>query len=1695
MPEQDDHPQPQITFDDYLDSVEKGTPIQADELRHHLGMGVWVEPDVLESVAYREHASGPLTARGKAQVERRIFHKNQAASRAGVIEAAGVPSADEQEQHELVEKLREGGIPDPEAYALHLRHGITKEEALRRLSAGTSAENMFPTTEEEKVWEAERSILESSTVPKNEGELRLRASKIQASDNAKPEGYDEKKRLMRRFEELTSEEQTSALAIRNNIRYARAVEGTAAQTVWLHKNLYKLGVSNIARMSSGMPNEYLDELLAHIYFELPELRQSMSTMGSDPKRTFSREAFLKESEKRELFPTAVNTFLQILDTPRKFTQSALIAGPEAIQALTMGPSKGIAITLQQLTNSVLREEGKPDFDPLMYLTGKKGYEETAAARLEADHPEFTAALSVLMAPERKSGPMVNDDAISHDAAKAVAMTFWEYAPDPLWFLGVGSKTESAAVLQQIAKHFRAIGAPDDVIKSALRHFEKGGKASDLPRDTLGRAMVNMFAKAQRTFQEAPSALDGKLALQRYFENTLGKEMADEFFVKFGRGLGKNSYVAKPFVLFGPEFEIVSPEGAANIATEAHLIVAGTARKIDTLGQSYLTRMLGDGGKGLDDVDINIMRKSVAWLESGIKNVASPKVGTSMSKWLNNYVDEAANRMLDGAMGTPLQTGPELTGAGHSYSRQLGEAVERSEELHRTIQQTGVHRAYQDQLQELLELDEKIEKLRGMVERESARASVGQVIASRMSGFRRRIRQHLGTALLGTSRGARRADIARTRKAVDDYEAWLAGLGENAAAEFPPGGMESFLDGLKSLRDDLDTIDAGGFPKWMQKGYDGRPPFVEPGEHLRAVQQGMEHANAMVQKVQGMWDAFTRSSRRTVEHVARNVSTATRKRGGKLHAVARKRRGLHEQAVLRGEDVDEFDPVLTVGNVDEALDVDPSNPWHQYNDETKSEIVGTWNFVRSELDRMNAVEVSLGIDVDWKEDYLPHVYEAVEKLFGPAESFGVNANKKLKDIIAAVPGGHPDPRMRQSLSLAQAEALSLNPQYDLLKMYAARSLIHDRMRVEAYLRNELIEKFGRKLPEGIDPRAAMIRGEDQELLAKTFEEAVGKKGESLFRRAGKPGKAGKTTIDTFAIPNWMVDAIEQVTGASTGIGGGEGIRVVADANNLVRALFTVPNPGFHIRNTTTNAYMAYAGGIRNPARFSQSILAMSLPHQDEVLSKTLAWLNTIKDPKKQALMTRIHRRRIEATKGLADQVIPSSPAARETLTLGSLRREVDSLPEAAGVMTQGFYTSNFGGGMEASIDEASAALNSKSVVDAYRAIMKPSVMAALGFGASGAANAPEGKGLEYAAYGALAGATGAAAAQGAARLIRPLRSVIPQSMLISTGGKVGEGIESMFRFSMYIDQRARGASPGAAARHVNEFFFDYKTKKKIDIEARKQVLFWTWLRNAIPFVFKEAVRAPRRHQAVHLAKKEIERKADERGWNKVNQEIRPDWYDKIWAWRSPTKTKGGLPKLFSVEIPLRELNVIPMDMDNVSQLMDVITPVSAIGVYSLLNQIAGAGDPLQPGGVIARRPGGKLKVVDSVTNLVPAPEWISALPKWVRQSIGAEYHEDYLAGGSDGGRVKRLYMPWGTLQNVNAIAPGFNFLTAKTTQDLLFSESKSLASTGYLYGYREYAYDPELEKQRRISMALKQVMKQVRREDLSEGELRGPPIME
>jgi len=693
----------------------------------------------------------------------------------------------------------------------------------------------------------------------------------------------------------------------------------------------------------------------------------------------------------------------------------------------------------------------------------------------------------------------------------------------------------------------------------------------------------------------------------------------------------------------------------------------------------------------------------------------------------------------------------------------------------------------------------------------------------------------------------------------------------------------------------------------------------------------------------------------------------------------------------------------------------------YSPDEIARIYGLAQHAHERFATMALAEQAMGIPLETLDDYVPGIYRNLDNIISdtPPSSAG-----------AMGPGGTPNPLLKKKLGLPQATGKGLNPELDLAKMIISRQLQH----------NHAI--FKKQLEDKIYGGALQMTDETGHGFSKAFgrrvegAHEVGET-EAIVRHMVKNEK-DEWVEQAFALPKWAKKSLDET------------FEVLNNPDNMFwnqlrsmntwwRGVLTSPNPGYHLRNVFSNAIMAHMGGLRDPNRYAQAVVASLAADSPAELAKMVERAKKMKGPQAAAVLENAQRK-VGLSEWASKQVF-TAVVDGKTISFDAAQARLWAINN--GVVNKGFSSVDMYGTAVEEIEWATSTVGQKILEQIKSA----------------------GKG---AAVGGIAAGPGGALAGG---VIGALGS---NAVIMKAGRQLGESVENNARMALFIDQLLKGVSPASAAAHVHKYLYNYRDITKVERSMREGILFYTWMRKNMPRMFEEAMTRPGRIAfGRHLQDSMKEISKDD--WEGFETEYRQRYLAKMFAVPLPIRTGkegGGAEKgqgvmMVTLDIPWRDLNMIdwPTEKNLWESLGSMTTPVFKIG-WNAIAQLSR--NPLKGFGR------GKERIVQGVPAIAPA--WMHDLPgtpaspgkeaTGVKKILGIELRPDEFIKAQEGKIVLREYVPEHILWWLHQI-PMIQQLSKATTETKVGEVARQLSMFAWWGGIRAHEYQPAIAKEQRI----------------------------
>jgi len=143
-------------------------------------------------------------------------------------------------------------------------------------------------------------------------------------------------------------------------------------------------------------------------------------------------------------------------------------------------------------------------------------------------------------------------------------------------------------------------------------------------------------------------------------------------------------------------------------------------------------------------------------------------------------------------------------------------------------------------------------------------------------------------------------------------------------------------------------------------------------------------------------------------------------------------------------------------------------------------------------------------------------------------------------------------------------------------------------------------------------------------------------------------------------------------------------------------------------------------------------------------------------------------------------------------------------------------------------------------------------------------------------------------------------------LFNVGGKAGDFLEDSAKLSLYLDKRAKGYNPQAAAMEVRKYLFDYSDLTAFEKNVMKRIFpFYTWTRKNLPLQVATLIQKPEKILIISKAKAAIE---DSRGGESMPEKYLPEWLKEAYPIYFGS-SDNGLQRFIKLEgfLPTVDLN--------------------------------------------------------------------------------------------------------------------------------------------------------------------------------------------
>lgn len=161
----------------------------------------------------------------------------------------------------------------------------------------------------------------------------------------------------------------------------------------------------------------------------------------------------------------------------------------------------------------------------------------------------------------------------------------------------------------------------------------------------------------------------------------------------------------------------------------------------------------------------------------------------------------------------------------------------------------------------------------------------------------------------------------------------------------------------------------------------------------------------------------------------------------------------------------------------------------------------------------------------------------------------------------------------------------------------------------------------------------------------------------------------------------------------------------------------------------------------------------------------------------------------------------------------------------------------------------------------------------------------------------------------------------------------ETVENAIRMPLYLDRRLKGFSAKDAAKEVWKYSFDYAPEGLKPFERnvmRRFIPFYTWTSRNVPLQLEQFAKQPAKYGLFPKARDAL---AGEEG--KEEYKNLPEWMKNIMTIK--LGENAGAAMWLQLNLPIDDLNKLPLDRQGVKELTSLITPFLKVPTELLMNR--------------------------------------------------------------------------------------------------------------------------------------------------------------
>ena len=1389
---------------------------------------------------------------------------------------------------------------------------------------------------------------------------------------------------------------------------------------------------------SETPHDAADEVdlfLARTFMTNPNAKMVLS------KESFSDEAYRKVADPHY----ALMKIEGYLGTPGFALRAGIVKGLEVVTGNKPGPEE--EDTFKDWRWDYLNPNKAGEDRRIMHARISARFADLVPGVVDGVAASAMAVADAYNFVSGNPAQQVGREGWFNELAKATVMIGFEVLADPFMMAGGTTLGLVDDALRQSAKGlaplYQAAEFADKSKAWVTRELIKAGKAARTgDYDSISNHALRTYAEKMgevinRGMNSAGGRLGQTLTMQYEIEKQFTKEVAKHIFDKYGDVFGRPGFEFRPFI-FGslpgigdlPKHQLYEGPLVRNFLKEnTNKFTASLARETGRFldftwkGVSKHAVQTPEGRLAyvLPDVSMEqVFTNAHAEIGFLIKKLSSPGMQTNVNLATLEHVNDMAIKLGNPLFELPIFAGCKLPPSGEdalSYIQRIEKNLEEVQEAQHLLSDTGI-----DELVDTAKLDEwreiytaKVDAIRKDLKKSEALMDKDRPLDKAIQNWRQSIQLDLESLLLANTDFGRRAARSRLKEKLNKFDRFIEFEHANGSFTGYRRSLEQIRKGREIMERELDLIAEGKWPKRMEmeEAYTGanfKSDQISRGfSPVSEIRKEISRNGALFR---AMADQTSAIIERSMDAVSGQVKTLAKafpdpKERAAVGEAVMKATGITRQisARIRGKDHKIYVP-LEPQQLKHQLDnqLEKTNYWHQLAPKQKDAYTELITYTQREMTKIHVEELRYGISAASKADYVPHILAHHRRTIQEA-GFGSNLalnQKELSERLLSRP---------QSLTTSQLTADGIPLVEDLLAILATRKTQHQMLLAQRHLMRETVKQFGRR------PRTRVVFAEQMNLISEVGSAAaqISRASEAVVRmspsRVSKKGKvrwkADDEAVEEWIIPKYIDHAVRQANEFMSG----ESVHlwVMTEMNTLFRTLYTVPNPGYHMRNLFGDAFRVVVGAdLRDPSKVWEGFVASQIPGPE--IMAAMGWVEKLPDSQKVAVGAYVERY-FKWILNQAQKPIKNWKGPGPAPTIAEKAAEL----RVAGVTGRSFTMANFGPNLLNTLNKynkASKAGNDPSLLYHWAidgGVLGAATGAAVGLGSSVSGDGSVWDKFQSMLWGAVTGGVAGSAFTTALKQFSPAKNFqagmgkADLPVLFDFGANVQKNMEEMLRMTLALDQVAnKQVSLSVARELVDKHLFNYKQKSTADKWTREIVPFWTWYRNMIPWLFNTLIEKPWTFSAHAHARRGFERYAHQTTWRDqektygeiIDTYLIPSYHRSRNVFKLPfLKSEVGNPLFIHVDTGFGDINLIDPE-SNPHGVLGTISPVFGTLIMRLLSGSDPGTDP--PHKLV--NPFSPFPVEPNISRLEPMPRWMKALPDSMKLSLGAK-------------RMKMLHLPF------------------------------------------------------------------------------------